>query len=382
MTRPTSYRKRYAPNRVGEFSVQDHRTAAAEALAISYGVPIDARERHPLTDAVLRDGSPFGILDAAETAIDLAYGEGAIPPRDGSDGFNTIVRAMSTADLPAIIEQTIRGIARERQSEELDAILALTSQMELPNYHAQSYSVVDLEGLPAPGELTGNQYHFANVKITGETIQVYSLFARILVSRQALVNDDRGFVRSAVNAFLSSAARNELGMIVNLIQSTANLHDGAPLFHANTANLAVAPLDATGLGTAISTLRKQPTESGEPCGAQARALLVHSDDEVAALRLMETLPIDRRPVVVSTSRLATAASWYVLANPETFPVIGRSRMLGAELSGVGFGGFEPAIRRDPSTGKMESYPGLALPASHSIGYNVLSRIGIVKLTKT
>lgn len=360
----------------GEFSRADHREAMVHALQKSFGLPV--RNIHPIAQGVLAGGD-YTILDAAESALDLQFGR--IPERSG-DGFNTLVQALGTADLPAVIQETANGIARERRSDLLPSILALTHQLEVRNYNAESYSFVDLENLPAPSAGTMGEYTFANVRVTGEAIQAFSTFARILVSRQALTNDDRNYIRAAVNAFVAAAHRNEMSMIVSLIESTSNLNDGTPLFHADTANLAVAPLDATGLGTAFSTLRSQATESGDATDATPKTMLVHSDDEAAALALTETLPEGRKPQVVATSRLSNSDSWYLFADAELYPVIGRVRIEGGDLSAVSFDGFEPATRRDPETGEQHDFNGVALPATHSVGFNVLSRVGAVKLTKT
>jgi hypothetical protein len=96
---------------------------------------------------------------------------------------------------------------------------------------------------------------------------------------------------------------------------------------------------------------------------------------------MHTIPVEGRPRVVATSKLADASAWYLMANPEIYPTIGRSRLENSPLSGVTFGSFENARIRDPESGKIETYPGLAMPATHTIGYNVLSRVGTCKFTK-
>jgi hypothetical protein len=358
-----------------DWSRADHLQAITHCMTQSFGLGV--RDMHPLAEAALSDGRPYTFLDAAEGCM---YTAGHHAPA-GGDGYNTIRAALSTPDFGTVITETVRGIARERRSEALASILALTHQLEVPDYRAMGYSMVDLEGLPAPSEITTNRYYFATVIPTGEQIAVHSLLARILVTRQALVNDDRGFVAAAINAFLRSAHSNELGMITGLLESNANMQDGAPIFHGDHGNLTTAALDAGGLGTAFSTLRKQKTEGGDVSDATPAVMLVHSDDEAAALALTEALPEDRRPRVVSTARLANADSWYLLADPRTFPCIGRVRMEGAELSAVSFGGFEPAVET-LDDGTTREFNGVALPATHSVGYSVLSRIGAVKLTKT
>lgn len=360
-------------------SPADIREIAVHALLHSHGVKV--RAMHPSAENLVRGGKPYSILDAAEAAIELHSGPDAIPRRGNGDGFNTIVQAMSTSDFPAIVETTLRGITEGRKSEALADILALTAQVEAASYKPESYSFVDLEDMPAPSAATTADFHFANVAASGEDVRLYSLFTKILVTRQALTNDDRGFVRAAVAAFTSHAHRNEMQTIAGLIESTDTLSDGTALFDAGEGNLVTAALDAAGLGTAFGALRAQPTESADLSDAAPAVMVVHADDEFAALALTETLPADRRPRVVATANMADATVWYLLSNPATHPVIARTRLDGSDVSAVNFGGFEPAVWQDKDR-KVHSFPGVVIPATHSVGYNVVSRIGAVKCSKT
>lgn len=367
------------PHATPQPSPADVRQISAHALLYAHGVKV--RAMHPSAEHLVRGGKSYSILDAAEAAIELHGGPGAIPGRGQGDGYSTIVQAMSTADFPAIISTTLRGLTQERRSEALQDILALTAQIEAASYKPESYSFVDLEDMPAPSAATTEDFHFANVAASGEDVRLYSLFTKILVTRQALTNDDRGFVRAAIAAFTAHAHRNEMQTIAGLIESTDTLSDGTALFDAGESNLVTATLDAAGLGTAYSTLRAQPTESGDVSDAAPAIMLVHSDDEFAALALTETLPADRRPRVVATANLSDATVWYLLGNPATHPVIARTRLDGSDVSAVNFGGFEPAIWQDRDR-KTHSYPGVVIPATHSVGFNVVSRIGAIKCSKT
>lgn len=364
------------------WSQKDQAAGIRDSLMRSFGLKRGAA-LHPLAEARLAlESEGFSIVAAAEACIELTHGIGAVPPRSGgADGFQSTLVALATTDFPEITRQTHAGIAAARQTELLEQILALSHRLTVRDYRGVGYSMLDLEGLPPPGPCTTDRYHFCNVRISGEPIQVHTLNAKILVSRQALTNDDKNYIRSAIAAFLAAAHRNEMRMLVALLESTANLQDGVPLFHASKGNTATADLDAAGLGTAFAALRGQPSESGEPIGAKAHALLVHSDDEVAALRLVQALPVARQPVVIASSLLTDSSVWYAFANPEIYPVIGRVLMEGGDPSGVFVGGFDDATYRDENTGKTMSYSGVAIPCSHSVGHSILSRVGGIKLSK-
>ena len=134
------------------------------------------------------------------------------------------------------------------------------------------------------------------------------------------------------------------------------MQDGSLLFGAGTSNATTADLTAERLGTAFFALRRQPTEAGDPSDAQAALILLRADDE-------------------------DASTWHVFADQRTFPLIGRIRSTGAPDSAATFGRLEPASRHDPATGQVTDYPGVALPATHGVGYSRLSRIGAVRPSK-
>ena len=319
----------------------------------------------------------YGWIQAAQAALELAHGSA---PAISGDGFPIIQAALSTADFPEIVESTVQGISEARRSEQLSDILAVTRDTVLANYRATSFAMVDMREMPTPSVDGMNRFHFATVSSTGEEIRVFSTFVKFLVTRQILTGDDRSFVPAAINAFAAAAHRNEVPKIAALLESTVNLSDGAPLFGSDNALTGTA-LDAAGMGAAFGKLRQQPTETGAKSGAQPFAVVVHPDDEYAALALAENLPQGRRPRVVVLPDLSDSDDYFVIGAPATHPVINRSRLDGSDVSCLRFGAFEPASRLIEN-GKVESYPGLALPATHSVGLSVVSRVGAVRVSKS
>ena len=348
------------------FRAEDHIEATKHMLADAFGVPV--KLPHPIAAATLREGPPFTLNDAAETALEMA----GYPLKAGEDPYREILAAsMNTSTFPAIIEETWRGVARARRSPLLDKLLLLTHQLQVRDYKAQSFSMVDLAGMPAPGESTMGEWTDVVPRVTGETIQAFSLFARISISVQALVDDDRNLFRSAIAAFLRSAHSAELQKLTSMITANANLRDdNSPLFHEDHGNAltGLAP-SLTTYEAAVKALRDQRTEGGDKTDADPHVILTPAEWEMQALELVKKLPMDYRPQVVATSHLP-ASAWYVMADPELFPVFGRVRREGAELSAVSFGPFEV----------NENTPGVYVPATHSVGYSVLSRVGAVRVT--
>jgi hypothetical protein len=274
----------------------------------------------------------------------------------------------------------VRGITRAHQSPALADVAAVTLDIQAASYRPESYSFVDLQEVPIPSASSMNEFHFVVPTAAGEEVQVFTSFAKLLVSEQALVNDDREFIRASLTAFNQQAARNELKRIVNLLESTANLSEGAPLFGSDNA-VSGGTLDAAGLGAAMSKLRQQPTESGEVSGSAPAVVAVHPDDEYSAKALAENLPAEVQPRVVVLPTLANSDDYFVMAEPASNPVIGRTRLAGSEFRGVTIGAFEPASRMN-AEGNTESYPGVAVPMSHTVGLNVVSRVDVVRVSKS
>jgi len=354
-----------SPNRrpaSGAFSAADHMEAAGHALAAAYGVPV--QNPHPIAEGLIGSAERFTLSDAAEVALEMS----GHALQTGSDPYRIVAAGLNTADFPALLEQTWRGVAESRRSPQLEKILAITAQLEVRDYKAQSFSMVDLAGMGAPTRNTTQNYQYADVIPTGQAVQAWSNFVRIPISVQALQNDDRNLFRAAIAAFMRASHAAELRALVALLEANASLSDGAALFVDGTNDIATGspPSEAT-LQTAYATLRSQATEGGDESDADPAVLFVPSDLEVTALQLVRTLPVDQRPRVVASS-LLSGDHWYVLADPETFPVLGRVRLENAPLSAVSFGSLE----------MNEDSPGTYLPCTHTIGLSALSRIGIVR----
>jgi hypothetical protein len=192
-----SYTYGTKPKRTGGvFRAADHIQAAQHLLAHNYGIA--PQNMHPLAEAEIQSGPRYTLVDAAESCLEMAGHQ----LQAGADPYRQILAAMSTSDFPSVVRETWKGIAESRRSPQLEKIIALTHQLTVDDYKQQSFSMVDLGGMEAPGFRTMHEYTEVHPIPTGEAIQVWSLFARIGISRQALANDDRGMFRAAISAFL------------------------------------------------------------------------------------------------------------------------------------------------------------------------------------
>ena len=343
--------------------------AAKDSLLLAHGVSVP--DAHPLT-IFPGDGTPYSLFDMAEALLQ-ANGHAL---ESGADTFRTTVRALSTADFPAATTDVWRSIAAARQSPQLAKVLQLTRQLTAPDYREVGFSMVDISGLRQPSRATTGAAEYIDLspEPTGEQIAVHSLHARIAISRQAIVNDSAGLFAASIDAVLRAAASIEMESIVGLLLANANLqHDAAPVFHDDHGNqLAAANVDGVGYLAALRALRRQKTEAGDPADSDPAVLLVSADAEGTALETIKKLPANARPAVLATAHLTGTQTWFLMASADTHPVIGRTRLENAPMSGVSFHALEPA----------EEHPGLWLPLSFSVGHSILSRIGIVRVGGT
>lgn len=359
------------PNTSPDFHIQ----TAAEAFRAGY-IRSDPADLSPQARDLVASGGPFTMGDLATTVIEFRNGPGAV----SADPTRTVINALSTADFPSIVQTTLRGVSEARPSAFEQDLLALTKRVDVANYQPESFATVDLE-TPIPSAGTGSRFFAITPSATGAEVQVYSLFARLIVSIQAIANDDRNYIAGALAAFANAAHRAEMQRIAAILETNAAWTDGTALFHADRSNLAVAALDSAGLGTVMATLKSQPTESGLASGANVAALLVHPSDEYTALALVDALPIERQPRVIASPFLSNNDAWYAIAPPAQFPALGRVLMRDQPDSGISVGAPGAASWTDEN-GKTREVPGIAIDLTHTVGHSVLSPIGAAKFTKT
>lgn len=361
------------------YSDDDLIGAAVTAFQASMIPSTDRSTIEPLARGVLAEG-PMGINALAREILAIRHGPGAVDPL--SSARTTITAALTTSDFPEAIERTARGLARARRTELLEDLLASTAPIIARDYRGTSFSLVDVGTAPLPSAATMSDFWAIRPRLTGEVVQLHSAFAKLLVSLQVVENDDRNFLPSAIAAFVDACHRTELKAIAELLETNPTMADGVELFAAARGNVVTGTKSlilGTGLLAAgMRTLRKQPTESGEPLGARLAIVIAHPDDEAILAGLLQAMPEAMRPRLIFLP-LATSTHWYGLADPRLAPVLGRVLLDGADPAGVSFTGTSPASYREPS-GKIVDFPGFSIDASHTVGLVALSAVGAVRMS--
>jgi hypothetical protein len=370
------YAQRHGIDRAPRLSPADRREAMAHAFAAALGHA--PRSMHPAAENLRLGPAPFVGL-----AHECLRAAGRRMPAPGGDGFEVIAAALSTSDYPEIVTSTARGIAAAIQTDALADVLSVTQGQQVESFATNSFSSVDLDGLPLPSARTVDAFWYPRARLLSEGFQAYSVPAKLLFPREVLVGDSRGFVEAVVAAFAATAARNEAAALAAMLEANGNLQDGAAWFaSAKGSDVSAAPLTVAGLAKAMAALRTVPTAAGEPANGQLAAVIVAPADEGTMLSVIEQLPQDRRPRCVVLPALTASTYWWAVAAPRSHPSIIRATLTGADPSAVSIGALLPAREFDQRTGEVRDLNGLHLECSHTVGLSAVSRLGICRCSKT
>jgi hypothetical protein len=133
------------------------------------------------------------------------------------------------------------------------------------------------------------EFTYGTVKDAGETYGLLSYGRLIGFTRQAIINDDMRAFDRIVTAFGYSAQRLENRLVYAQLTGTANMADGAPLFHAdkhkNLGTGAATALSLDALSNGRKAMRKQVGLAGEKLNLAPCCLIIPTDLETLAFQL-------------------------------------------------------------------------------------------------
>lgn len=358
--------------RMGRGTAGPADTAAAlrQLGAMAMGEAIEDEQLHPTASALVESyGRGFPAL--ASACIEVEHGPGAVPITASAA---IQAAATSTASFGDVLLSTATGYARRIEQQASADVLALTAPMPVSDYKPASFSHVDLADLPIPSRATttGGQRRHLTALTTGETFRVETASAMLSISREAMANDDRGYLQAMLAAYVAAAARVEAGLAFALLNDNDTLADGVALFASATSNLLTATaLDADGFAAAAAALAEQETLSGEQCMAKPALLVVPPALLATALSLNES---HGQPVRVIASPVLSAGVWYLMAEPTLFPVLARVTFEDSVPPGSSINFETPRPAGDVDA--------MLIPATHSVGFAAVSRIGAVRIETT
>lgn len=293
----------------------------------------------------------------------------------GEAPAQTLARALGTSDLGNDLVTGLAAVAYTAADVAMAGWLKILRRVPVQNFHAASVphlSVSDLRLMPEFSDWPVGVLTAGGVL---ESLALESYGLLLVLTRQAMINDEVGQAASAFEALGNAASLNVSARLAVLLEDTANLSDGAAFFNSTAGNLvASSALSITTLEAAINTLYRQATPTGPISGVAMKYIIAPPQLSMIAQALLTQVygnasasPIE----VITCPHLSSASTWYVCGAPQSAPCLAlltlgaqptaRTLLIEKTLPPVGREGIGMAVRNDFRLVRT-------------------SRIGIVKIT--
>ncbi|MAT50304.1 MAG: hypothetical protein CMK32_03860 [Porticoccaceae bacterium] len=149
--------------------------------------------------------------------------------------------------------------------------------------------------------------------------------ARVIASREMVVNDNIPALNDAWAMAGRAAARLTNRLICGVLEDNANLADGQPIFDSAFGNDLSAALTEASVAAAMAALRAQEAATGVACDLAAAFALVPPTDELGARKIVKECGLN---IEVLSSAFVTEGTYYLLADPKESPVLGLMKPMG------------------------------------------------------
>ncbi len=198
------------------------------------------------------------------------------------------------------------------------------------------------------------------------------------LTRQAIINDDMGALKTLPSIYGAAARRMINKMVYKILQDNTKI-EGTPLFDAKHNNLQSVALDVLGLGEMKAAMAKQKNIGGEEVlNIQPAFLIVPAELEVKAAQLINSVvdpskanaavnPFANKLTVVSEPELEDANTFYLAAAAGYAPTI--------EVTSLN-GNMTPVMERAEQFNTL----GIKWRIYQDVGVNLLDFRGIQKST--
>jgi hypothetical protein len=176
---------------------------------------------------------------------------------------------------------------------------------------------------------------------TGDTYKL-ATYARIIpISRQAIVNDDKGLFGRIPTQFANKAADLESDLVYSQLTGNPTVYDGNPLFdttiHKNLAASGTA-ITIAAVGAGRTAMSQQKSAEGGNLTVRPAFLIVGPLQETAAEQFLTAVtaqqtanvnPFPGKLQLIIDARI-TDYSWYLAADPNAFDTIVLAHLEGQE----------------------------------------------------
>lgn len=269
--------------------------------------------------------------DRARPYMDMTFHEmaavsmGQQRPAMGSfaSRSNIVEMAMTTSDFPHVLSGALNRIF-ERQ---YDAVERTYTEFGRPMTFNdfREHDVTSIGRFPQLQKIgESGEIKFGSISDGGEKIALASYASGLLLSRQALVNDDLGAIQDVVNDAAAIVPEFEEEMFWKTFLSNPKLADGVALFHSSHKNLAASgsALSVDAVSAGRKALREQTEDAAgkrKIAGNAPSLLIVGPENETAAEQLIASItaakssdvnPFSGRLKILVTSEI-TDKQWFL-----------------------------------------------------------------------
>lgn len=245
-----------------------------------------------------------------------------------------IRNAMTSSDFPSLLGSAVNRALVAQFQELANEHRQLVATRDLNNFKpGKSISVSAFPSLkekPEAGEIT-----YSSLTDNAESIQLKTFARGLSLSREAMINDDLGGLARTIQSAALAAIRLERDLVFGALVDNPKLADKTALFASGHANIETGALDLAGLSAARAKMRKQKDRDGNFIVVQPALLVVPVALETAAEALVASLLTKSETresaapswitslTVVTDPRLdaASETTWYLMANPNSAPVL-------------------------------------------------------------
>jgi ATP-dependent protease ClpP protease subunit len=323
----------YRPNVSNETRLTDFQAMARDVLLARAGIKVP--EMHPGA----RDLARMGIVGMAESILSM-QGKST---RDMSPS-QIITASLVTDDFPSLLSNTAGKSLAIGYAQAPSGHALFTAERSVRDFKTKT--LVNLSEAPDLEEKKeAGEYRYGAMYDGASSFQLATFGKMLLITREALINDDLSAFTTIPQLLGASARRLEADKVFNCLTSNPTLGDGVALFHANHGNLgSAAALSVASLAVARAAMRQQKGLTGlSYIDPQPKFLIVPVALETAAEQLLASLVDPSRNnstpnldfirglTLVSDPRLdaVSATAWYLSASPNQIEGILRAYLDGA-----------------------------------------------------
>jgi hypothetical protein len=247
--------------------------------------------------------------------------------------YEVLAEAATTSDFPYLLANTLSRVLQKGYQAMPDQWRGIVNIATLPDFKAKEIlRVSEADDLiEVPGEL--GEYKDSTLDESKESYKL-SIFGRTFsVGFQTIINDDMDAIRKQPDRFGRAAARLPNKLVFGILADNPNMGDGKALFHADHKNLGNLGLGEPGITAAITAMRKQTDEKGNPIYVKPKYIAVHPDNEWTLRKALYSAQVPQtgnndknvladlnlEPLICDW--FTDANDWYVIADPSTVDTI-------------------------------------------------------------